>query len=133
MREDLIDRFDATNNQILTGPGPIYTLNNSTGLLQQSGTGPVFHDLWAAPKKNFAPRVGFAYRLFGQQETVLRGGYGPLLRNPPDANLVSGDGGLEHPSRLPNPLRLPRPARVVLQPIPISGARRPLAHRARKQ
>jgi hypothetical protein len=76
VREDLIDRFDAANNQILTGPGPIYTLNNSTGLLQQAGTASVFHDLWAAPKKNFAPRVGFAYRLFGQQETVLRGGYG---------------------------------------------------------
>lgn len=73
---NLIDRFDAVNNQILTGQGPIYTLDNTTGLLQQSGTGSVFHDLWAAPKKNFAPRVGFAYRLFGQQETVIRGGFG---------------------------------------------------------
>jgi hypothetical protein len=76
VREDQIDRFDAANNQILAGNGPIYTLDNTTGLLQQTETGPVFHDLWAAPKKNFAPRVGFAYRLFGQQETVLRGGYG---------------------------------------------------------
>jgi len=76
VREDQIDRFDAANNQILAGNGPIYTLDNTTGLLQQTGTGPAFHDLWDAPKKNFAPRVGFAYRLFGQQETVLRGGYG---------------------------------------------------------
>ncbi|WP_446742009.1 carboxypeptidase regulatory-like domain-containing protein [Silvibacterium acidisoli] len=73
---NLIDRFDPVNNQILTGRGPSYTLNNTTGLLQQSGTQPVFHDLWAAPLTNFAPRVGFAYRLFGQEQTAIRGGYG---------------------------------------------------------
>ena len=76
VRDSQIDRFDATNNQILTSSGPIYTLNNTTGLLQQSGTGATFNDLWSAKKTNFAPRVGFAYRLFGQDETVLRGGYG---------------------------------------------------------
>ncbi len=30
----------------------------------------------STPKKNFAPRIGFAYDLFGDQKSVVRGGYG---------------------------------------------------------
>lgn len=37
VRDDQIDRFDATDNQILTAGGPTYILDNATGLLQQSG------------------------------------------------------------------------------------------------
>ena len=37
--------------------------------------------LQVTPKKDFAPRVGFAYSMFGGK-TVLRGGYGIFWNNP---------------------------------------------------
>jgi carboxypeptidase family protein len=38
--------------------------------------------LQKTPMKDFAPRVGFAYDLFGRGQTVLRGGYGIFWNNP---------------------------------------------------
>ena len=54
--------------------GGVNPLAPSTGLYVPSpggerGPGP-------APKDDFAPRLGFAYRLFGDDKTVLRGGFG---------------------------------------------------------
>ncbi len=73
---NLINSFDQAGNRILTGRGQVYTLNNSTGLLQDAGTVPWHRDSWAARYNNVAPRIGFAYRAFGRQDTVIRGGYG---------------------------------------------------------
>lgn len=39
-------------------------------------------------RNNFAPRVGFAYRLFGSSRTVIRGGYGWYYSEPQMTNLV---------------------------------------------
>jgi hypothetical protein len=73
---NLINHFDLDKNQIVTGQGQVYDLNNSTGLLQQTGTLPPYRDNYAAIYSNFAPRAGFAYRLHGREDTVIRGGFG---------------------------------------------------------
>jgi len=71
-----ISYFNATTNNVYTGAGPYYSLNDSTGLLQQAGTVPSRRDNYAAIYHNFAPRLGFAYRLQNHGETVIRGGFG---------------------------------------------------------
>ncbi len=49
----------------------------STGAIELAGQNGVSDSGGlATPKKNFAPRIGFAYDLRGDQKTVVRGGYG---------------------------------------------------------
>ncbi|MCC6536548.1 MAG: carboxypeptidase regulatory-like domain-containing protein [Bryobacterales bacterium] len=86
-------------------PSKAVTLN-AAGQVQR-GSGERFNGLvnpksfWKNYKKNFAPRFSFAYNLFGDDKTVMRGGYGLFYSreilgafilmsgNPPFSQLVS--------------------------------------------
>jgi len=51
---------------------------NPAALAAGINTGTIHED-----KNNFAPRLGFAYNLFGNNNTVVRGGYGMFFGNTP--------------------------------------------------
>lgn len=48
----------------------------ATGQIILAGQNGVSRSTLTTPKHNFAPRIGFAYDLSGNQKTVVRGGYG---------------------------------------------------------
>ena len=75
-RTNKLSQFDLTTGLLNSGDGTVYNVDSVTGLLVKVGTKNIGDTLYQEPKLNFAPRVGFAYRVTQDNKTVIRGGYG---------------------------------------------------------
>src|SRR5215510_6636726 len=93
---DKMASFDPTTNTIKVAGGQEAFINPATNRLELRPRAGIGRRLWETDKNNFAPRIGIAYRPFGDTKTVIRAGFGsfynyqivgngitPLSRNSP--------------------------------------------------
>jgi hypothetical protein len=73
-RVDKNASWDIGTSNIITSQGDAY--NVVGGRLAVVGRSPLGRFMWNPDRNNWAPRIGFAYRLDNDSKTVVRGGYG---------------------------------------------------------
>jgi len=87
-RVDKNASFDVGTGNIITSDGRALTVDTA-GNLVTAGRSPMGRRLYNTNKANFAPRIGFAWRVLGDNRTVVRGGYGWFYNRIVSANGLS--------------------------------------------
>jgi len=79
----------ALGGRFLLGGSPDYYLASAQGVVQGTGPALIRESIVAPNWRDFAPRVGFAYRPFNNNRTAIRGGFGTFFSVPDASDILN--------------------------------------------